>query len=75
MMQSVKRLRFGLLVLVLVGSTARADAPGFYAITNGTVHTVSGADIASGTVLIRDGLIEAVGANLAIPPEAILRPV
>lgn len=70
MMQSVKRLRFGLLALMLVGSTARADAPGFYAITNGTVHTVSGADIASGTVLIRDGLIEAVGANLAIPPEA-----
>jgi imidazolonepropionase-like amidohydrolase len=49
---------------------ARADAPGVYALTGGTVHTVSGAPVANGTVVIRDGLIEAVGANVAIPADA-----
>ncbi|HKR63238.1 MAG TPA: amidohydrolase family protein [Thermoanaerobaculia bacterium] len=48
----------------------RADAPGVYAITGGTVHTASGPDIANGIVVIRNGLIEAVGANVAIPRDA-----
>ncbi len=39
-----------------------------YAITGGTVVTVSGATIPNGTVLIQDGLIAAVGTNVAIPP-------
>ncbi|HEV2720818.1 MAG TPA: amidohydrolase family protein [Thermoanaerobaculia bacterium] len=47
-----------------------ADAPGVYAITGGTVHPVSGPAITNGVVLIRDGLIEAVGANLAVPADA-----
>src|SRR5438270_1627576 len=47
-----------------------ADAPGVYAITGGTVHPVSGPAIINGVVIIRDGLIDAVGANLAIPPDA-----
>ncbi len=40
------------------------------AITGGTVVTVSGARIPNGTVIIRDSLIAAVGANLAIPAGA-----
>jgi imidazolonepropionase-like amidohydrolase len=55
---------------VLAASAALADAPGVYAITGGTVHPVSGPEIASGVVVIRDGLIEAVGANVAIPRDA-----
>src|SRR4051812_4414169 len=47
-----------------------ADAPGVYAITGGTVHTVSGGDIPNGTVIVRNGLIEAVGANVALPADA-----
>ena len=47
-----------------------ADSPGVYAITGGTVHPVSSPEIANGVVVIRDGLIEAVGANAAIPPDA-----
>jgi imidazolonepropionase-like amidohydrolase len=58
------------LLLLLATPTLFADAPGVYAITGGTVHTASGADIANGTVIIRNGLIEAVGANVAIPPDA-----
>lgn len=41
-----------------------------YAITNARVVTVSGATIERGTVVIRDGLIAAVGANVAAPPDA-----
>ena len=40
------------------------------AITGGTVHPVSGAKIERGTVLIRDGKIAEVGANIAIPAGA-----
>lgn len=47
-----------------------ADAPGVYAISGGTVHPVSGPAIANGVVVIRDGLIEAVGANVAVPADA-----
>lgn len=44
-----------------------------YAITNARIVTVSGATIERGTLVIRDGLIAAVGANVAAPPDA--RPV
>ncbi len=56
--------------VLLVPLLVRADAPGVYAVTGGTVHPVSGAPIANGTVVIRGGLIEAVGANVTIPPDA-----
>ena len=58
------------LILIAAALRARADAPGVYAITGGTVHTVSGADIPNGVVIVRDGLIEAVGAGLAVPADA-----
>lgn len=55
----------------LVGLSAAGQADGqSIAITGGTVLPVSGPRIESGTVLIRDGRIEAVGANVAIPPDA-----
>lgn len=56
--------------LLLVPLMARADAPGVYAITNGVVHPVAGPQIGRGTVVIRDGLIESVGAGVAVPPDA-----
>jgi imidazolonepropionase-like amidohydrolase len=40
------------------------------AITGGRVFPVSGAPIENGTVLMRDGKIVAVGANVAIPADA-----
>ncbi len=43
---------------------------GVYAIRNARIVTVSGPEIDSGTVLIRDGKIDAVGANVNIPPGA-----
>lgn len=41
-----------------------------YAITNARIVTVSGATINRGTVVVRDGLIAAVGANVNAPPDA-----
>lgn len=43
-----------------------------YAITNARIVTVSGPVIESGTVIIRDGLIAAVGASITPPPDARL---
>lgn len=47
----------------------RGDAP-CYAITNATLHPVSGPTYREGTLLIRDGRIEAAGSVLTIPPDA-----
>ena len=43
---------------------------GVVAIRNAKIVTVSGPDIEKGTVLIRDGKIEAVGANVSVPAGA-----
>ena len=44
--------------------------PGIYAIRNARIVTVNGATIERGTVLIRDGKIAAVGANVSVPGNA-----
>lgn len=44
--------------------------PPYYAIQNARIVTGAGPVIASGTVVIEDGLIGAVGADVPIPPEA-----
>jgi imidazolonepropionase-like amidohydrolase len=62
----------GFLLLVLATVPGFAEAPGVYAITGGTVHPVSGPEIANGVVIIRDGLIESVGASVAIPLDATI---
>jgi len=49
---------------------ARADAPGVYAIRGARIVTAAGAPIESGTVVIRHGLIEAVGAGVTVPADA-----
>lgn len=43
---------------------------GVFAIRNARIVTVSGADIENGTVVIRDGKIEAVGTNVNVPSGA-----
>lgn len=49
---------------------ARAEAPDVWAITGARIVTVSGAPIERGTVVVRDGLIEAVGASAPVPADA-----
>ena len=47
-----------------------SSAPGTYVIRNARIVTVSGADIEQGTLVSRNGRIEAVGANVAVPAGA-----
>ncbi len=64
--------RIAAVLVFVIAPLLSADAPGVYAITGGTVHPVSGAAIPNGTVVIRGGLIEAVGANASIPADATI---
>jgi hypothetical protein len=58
--------------ILLLSSLGRvgAEVPSAVAIKDAHVVTVSGQDLAKGTVLLRDGLIQEVGANVQIPPDA-----
>src|SRR6202046_1984318 len=56
--------------LLLVTSYALAQAPSAVAIHNARIVTVSGPVIAKGTVVVRNGLIEAVGENVQVPADA-----
>jgi imidazolonepropionase-like amidohydrolase len=61
-------------LIAAAAAAALAAAPAAaqtIAITGGTVHPISGPAIPNGTVLIRDGRIQAVGANVAIPAGAV----
>ncbi len=58
-------------ILIVVGfAEAQRSGTDTYAITNARIVTVSGPVIERGTIVIRDGLIAAVGANTAAPADA-----
>ncbi len=59
-------------ILISWAYTARGEGgePRYFAIKNARIVPVSGPVIASGTVVVAKGLIQAVGTNVAIPPEA-----
>ena len=54
--------------LLLCCALALAQSHPAVAIRNAKIVTVSGPVIAKGTVVVRNGLIEAVGENVAVPP-------
>jgi imidazolonepropionase-like amidohydrolase len=55
------------LCVARVGAAAKADV---YAIVGARVVPVSGPVIEGGTVILRDGIIEAVGASVTVPRDA-----
>ena len=57
-------------VLLSTASLGQNAKPAAYAIKGGKVFTLAGAPIENGTVIIRDGKITAVGANIEIPAGA-----
>ena len=59
-----------LLFLCAGASNAQRSAIDTYAITNARIVTVSGPVIERGTVVIRNGLIAAAGANVTAPSDA-----
>jgi len=60
-----------LLLPAVQPSSRLAAQTGTIAITGGTVYPVSGPRIANGTVVIQNGRITAVGANVAVPAGAL----
>ena len=59
----------------IIGQTQPAKSlhrnpPRTWALTNATVHTEPGKSIIDGTIIIRNGVIQAVGRNLKIPNQA-----
>jgi imidazolonepropionase-like amidohydrolase len=55
-----------------LGLSARADAPPVYAIKGARLVTVAGAPVATGTIVLRNGLIDGVGADVQPPPDAVI---
>src|ERR1051325_566172 len=58
------------LTLAPVAQQASGTRGGTYAIRNARIFTLSGPEIENGTIVIRDGKIEAVGAGVAVPAGA-----
>src|SRR5215475_6769253 len=56
--------------LLLCCAFAFGQSPSAIAIRNAKIVTVSGPVIAKGTVVVRNGLIEAVGENVNVPADA-----
>ena len=57
-------------LIVFVSFASAQTRTDVYAITNAKIVTVSGANIENGTIVVRGGLIESVGANLKPPSDA-----
>jgi imidazolonepropionase-like amidohydrolase len=55
-----------------IAMAVRADAPHIYAIKGARVVTAAGAPIPSGTLVIRNGIIDAVGADVQPPASAMI---
>ena len=49
------------------GASAQSDT---WALTNARIQTVTRGVIDKGTLIIRNGLIEALGTNVPVPPDA-----
>jgi imidazolonepropionase-like amidohydrolase len=65
------KIKFCLLAFAAIGSLFGLSVHAqTYAITNARIVTVSGATIENGTVVLRNGLIDAVGAGVKAPADA-----
>jgi hypothetical protein len=64
------KLKLALFAFAATGLFAASINAQSYAITNARIVTVSGPTIEKGTVVVRDGLIAAVGADVTAPSDA-----
>lgn len=63
-------LKRGLLGIALTAPMSLGAQAGTWALTNARIETVSKGVIEKGTIIIRDGMIAAVGADVAVPADA-----
>jgi len=66
----MRRVLFAGLAIFTLALGLRADTPNVYAIRGARVVTAAGAPIESGTIVIRRGIIDAVGGSVSVPSEA-----
>jgi imidazolonepropionase-like amidohydrolase len=66
----LRQVRNALVLVVAMAAWAVPAVRSVYAIKDATIYPVSGPKIEHGTIIIRNGLIEAVGVNVTIPAEA-----
>ena len=57
-------------LLLAMAPVAHTDEPPVFAISNARIVTVAGPPVEKGTIILRNGIIEAVGAGIAIPGDA-----
>jgi len=71
---AIRMLLFPVVALSIgaLGSPLRAERPRVYAITGARVIAAPGTVIENGTVVLRDGLIEAVGGSVPAPADAFV---
>ncbi len=73
-MKKIVRLYIACALSVIVTFGALAQSPkgksGTFALTNATIETVTKGTITNGTLIIRNGKIEAVGTNVSVPQGA-----
>jgi imidazolonepropionase-like amidohydrolase len=67
------RLRLPILVVcvaIALVAALRAEAPRIFAITGARLVTAAGPSIENGTIVVRNGLIESIGASVKAPADA-----
>src|SRR6186997_3047704 len=79
MMMNLKRYCFGLFLFLFCACVCNTHAQqvakstyGAFALINATVETVTKGRVENATVIIRDGVIESVGSQATIPPDAVI---
>ena len=68
----MRRPLFAGLAVLTLALGLRADTPSVYAIRGARIVTAAGAPIDSGTIVIRRGTIDAVGASVTVPADAVV---
>src|SRR5215471_3201024 len=66
----MRRALFAGLAVITLALGLSADTPNVYAIRDARIVTAAGAPIESGTIVIRRGTIDAVGASVPVPADA-----
>src|SRR5262245_26742266 len=66
-----RRLCVAVVVCLSAAISARAERPRIYAIKNARIVVAPGKVITRGTVVVRDGLIDAAGAEVQVPADAV----
>lgn len=70
-MKLTRLLMILLICLFALTNYAYAERPQIYALTNAKIVVAPGKVIEKGTIVLRDGLIEDVGANISVPADAV----